>query len=303
RRPARGAARRRRRRLRAPAPTRDGWPSDAMNERTMIAPIITFLSDYGLEDEFVGVCHGVIARRCPQARVIDLTHGIPPYDVRAGALVLAAALPHVPAGVHLAVVDPHVGAVGTHARRAVALRTATEERLLVGPDNGLLMLAAERFGGALQAAHIPRPRRRAAGGSRAFHGGGVSGPDARPHPPGAGRQPGLRRAAARGRARGSAARASGVSGAGGAGILGQPRLHLRQTDSTNDRARELAGAGAPHGTLVTTAEQTAGRGRHGRCWLAPAGSALLMSLLLRSPPPLLPLAAAVAVCDVAGSEA
>jgi len=94
-----------------------------------------------------------------------------------------------------------------------------------------------------------------------------------------------------------------VSGAGRAGILGQPRLHLRQTDSTNDRARELAGAGAPHGTLVTAAEQTAGRGRHGRRWLAPAGSALLMSLLLRSPPPLLPLAAAVAVCDVAGSEA
>ena len=141
-----------------------------MNERTMIAPIITFLSDYGLEDEFVGVCHGVIARRCPQARVIDLTHGIPPYDVRAGALVLAAALPHVPAGVHLAVVDPHVGAVGTHARRAVALRTATEERLLVGPDNGLLMLAAERFGGAVQAVDISRSREPAASSSRTFDG-------------------------------------------------------------------------------------------------------------------------------------
>lgn len=84
--------------------------------------------------------------------------------------------------------------------------------------------------------------------------------------------------------------------------LGYPRLHLRRTDSTNDRARLLALAGAPHGTLVTAAEQTAGRGRHGRSWWAPPGSALLMSLLLRSYPPLLPLAAAVAVCDVAGEQ-
>ena len=84
--------------------------------------------------------------------------------------------------------------------------------------------------------------------------------------------------------------------------LGHPRLHLRSTDSTNERARTLALAGAPHGTLVTAAEQTAGRGRQGRRWSAPAGSALLMSLLLRWPPPLLPLIAAVAVCDVAGDE-
>jgi BirA family biotin operon repressor/biotin-[acetyl-CoA-carboxylase] ligase len=85
--------------------------------------------------------------------------------------------------------------------------------------------------------------------------------------------------------------------------LGRPRLHLRRVDSTNDRARELAAAGAPHGTLVTAAEQTAGRGRQGRRWSAPAGTALLMSLLVRSPPPLLPLIAAVAVCDVAGDDA
>ena len=85
--------------------------------------------------------------------------------------------------------------------------------------------------------------------------------------------------------------------------LGHPRLHLRSTDSTNERARALALAGAPHGTLVTAAEQTAGRGRQGRRWSAPAGSALLMSLILRDPPPLLPLIAAVAVCDVAGDNA
>jgi BirA family transcriptional regulator, biotin operon repressor / biotin---[acetyl-CoA-carboxylase] ligase len=85
--------------------------------------------------------------------------------------------------------------------------------------------------------------------------------------------------------------------------LGRPRVHLRRTDSTNLRARELAGVGAPHGTLVTAAEQTSGRGRQGRTWSAPPGSSLLMSLLLRSPPTLLPLIAAVAVCDVVGETA
>jgi BirA family biotin operon repressor/biotin-[acetyl-CoA-carboxylase] ligase len=85
--------------------------------------------------------------------------------------------------------------------------------------------------------------------------------------------------------------------------LGHPRVHLRRTDSTSDRARALAIAGAPHGTLVTAAEQTAGRGRQGRRWSAPPGSALLISLVLRSPPPLLPLIAALAVCDVAGEQA
>jgi BirA family transcriptional regulator, biotin operon repressor / biotin---[acetyl-CoA-carboxylase] ligase len=85
--------------------------------------------------------------------------------------------------------------------------------------------------------------------------------------------------------------------------LGHPRLHLRVTDSTNDRARALAIAGAPHGTLVTAAAQTAGRGRQGRRWSAPPGSALLVSLVLRAPPRLLALIAAVAVCDVAGGEA
>ncbi|HEX8084062.1 MAG TPA: biotin--[acetyl-CoA-carboxylase] ligase [Solirubrobacteraceae bacterium] len=85
--------------------------------------------------------------------------------------------------------------------------------------------------------------------------------------------------------------------------LGHPRLHLRATDSTNTRARELALAGAPHGTLVTAAEQSAGRGRQGRTWSAPRGRSLLMSLVLRDPPTLLPLAAAVAVADVCGPDA
>jgi BirA family biotin operon repressor/biotin-[acetyl-CoA-carboxylase] ligase len=86
-------------------------------------------------------------------------------------------------------------------------------------------------------------------------------------------------------------------------LLGHPRVHLRRIDSTSDCARSLALAGAPHGTLVTAAEQTAGRWRQGRRWSAPAGSALLMSLVLRSPPALLPLLAALAVCDIAGERA
>jgi len=127
---------------------------------------ITFLSDYGLTDEFVGIVHGVIAGICPDARVIDLTHGVPRQDVVAGARVLARALPYVPAGVHLAVVDPEVGA----RRRAVALRTADEGRLLVGPDNGLLVPAAERFGGAAEAVEISASPWRLEPVSATFHG-------------------------------------------------------------------------------------------------------------------------------------
>jgi BirA family biotin operon repressor/biotin-[acetyl-CoA-carboxylase] ligase len=86
--------------------------------------------------------------------------------------------------------------------------------------------------------------------------------------------------------------------------LGAPRLHLRRTDSTNERARELASAGAPHGALVTAAEQTAGRGRQGRTWMAPPGRALLLSLVLRvEQPALVPLAAAVATAETVGDHA
>jgi BirA family transcriptional regulator, biotin operon repressor / biotin---[acetyl-CoA-carboxylase] ligase len=86
-------------------------------------------------------------------------------------------------------------------------------------------------------------------------------------------------------------------------MIGSPRVHYRACDSTNERARELALAGAPHGTLVTAAEQSAGRGRQGRSWSARAGSALLMSVVLRELEPTLPLAAAVAVCEACESLA
>jgi BirA family transcriptional regulator, biotin operon repressor / biotin---[acetyl-CoA-carboxylase] ligase len=87
------------------------------------------------------------------------------------------------------------------------------------------------------------------------------------------------------------------------GPLGRPRLHHRVTDSTSLVARALAAAGAPHGTLVTAGEQRAGRGRQGRTWSAPAGRALLMSLVLREWPPLVPIIGALAVADVVGSRA
>src|SRR5271154_5019006 len=139
-------------------------------------PVITFLSDYGLLDEFVGVCHGVMARRCPNARVIDLTHAIPLHEVRSGAIVLRSALPFLPAGVHLAVVDPGVSAVGRHARRAVALRTAEHDHLLVGPDNGLLLPAAERLGGVAEAVDIGESPERLEPVSRTFHGRDIFAP-------------------------------------------------------------------------------------------------------------------------------
>jgi S-adenosylmethionine hydrolase len=140
------------------------------------APFVSFLSDYGLEDAFVGVCHGVIARLCPEARVIDVTHGIPRHDVLTGAITLRNAIPFLPAGIHLAVVDPTVGASGSNARRAVALRCETERRVLVGPDNGLLSLAAERLGGVVNAVDIGRSPVRLEPVSATFHGRDIFAP-------------------------------------------------------------------------------------------------------------------------------
>jgi S-adenosyl-L-methionine hydrolase (adenosine-forming) len=136
-------------------------------------PVVTFLSDYGLQDEFVGVCHGVIAGRCPHALVIDVDHAIPPGDVRTGALVLRDALPHMPAGVHLAVVDPGVGRA---ERRALALLCVSADRMLVGPDNGLLWLAAERFGGVARAVDIGSSPERREPVSATFHGRDIFAP-------------------------------------------------------------------------------------------------------------------------------
>lgn len=133
---------------------------------------ITFLSDYGLEDDFVGVCHAVIAGIAPELRVVDLTHGIPRHDVRTGALTLRRALRYAPAGVHVAVVDPEVGA----ERRAIALRCVEQDRILVGPDNGLLWLAAQWFGGIAELADIGRSPMRLQPTFATFHGRDVFAP-------------------------------------------------------------------------------------------------------------------------------
>jgi len=130
-----------------------------------VAPVITFLSDYGTQDEFVGVCHAVIARICPEARVIDLGHGVARHGILPAAAVLAHALPYLPAGVHLTVVDPEVGA----ERRAVAVATA-DGRRFVGPDNGVLWPALERAGGAVRAVDVARSPHRLEPVSATFHG-------------------------------------------------------------------------------------------------------------------------------------
>jgi S-adenosylmethionine hydrolase len=97
---------------------------------------VTLLTDYGLEDGFVAACHGVIAGICPPVRIIDITHLVPPGDVRRGAAIMAQTVPYLPAGVHVAVVDPGVGT----RRRAIAV--AAGDRVFVGPDNGVLSWAA-----------------------------------------------------------------------------------------------------------------------------------------------------------------
>jgi S-adenosylmethionine hydrolase len=139
-------------------------------------PVITFLSDYGLGNEFVGVCHAVIARRCPTARIIDLTHSIPRHDVHTGAIVLRATLPYLPDAIILGVVDPGVGTSGARGRRAVALRTVEQQRLLVGPDNGLLMPVCERLGGVAEAVDVAGSQERLEPVSATFHGRDIFAP-------------------------------------------------------------------------------------------------------------------------------
>ena len=126
---------------------------------------ITFLTDFGLEDDFVGTCHGVMKRIAPDSQIIDITHGIRPGHVLQAALTLANTLSYMPAGVHLAVVDPGVGT----GRRPLALRDA-EGRIHVGPDNGLLLPAAERFGGVVEVHELANAEYALDSVSRTFHG-------------------------------------------------------------------------------------------------------------------------------------
>ena len=134
--------------------------------------VITFLTDFGLQDDFVGTCHGVIARIAPDARVIDVTHGIAPQAILQGAVVLRNTVQFMPVGVHLAVVDPDVGG----DRRAVAVRTA-DGRAFVGPDNGLLVVAADGLG-IVAARELTDARYRLPEVSRTFHARDVFAPAA-----------------------------------------------------------------------------------------------------------------------------
>lgn len=126
---------------------------------------ITFLTDFGLEDDFVGTCHGVMKTIAPEAQIIDITHGIKPGRILQGALVLANTLAYMPKGVHLAVVDPGVGG----ARRPVVLVDG-EGRLYVGPDNGILLPAADRFGGVAAVHELANATYALERVSRTFHG-------------------------------------------------------------------------------------------------------------------------------------
>ena len=137
------------------------------------AVFVTFLSDFGLQDDFVGTCHGVIKRIAPEVEILDITHGIERQQVLQGAFVLANTLPYMPAGVHLAVVDPGVGS----DRRSIAVRGANS-RTFVGPDNGLLLPAAEQLGEVTGAWELANPAYRLDPVSFTFHGRDVFAPAA-----------------------------------------------------------------------------------------------------------------------------
>lgn len=135
--------------------------------------IVTFLSDFGRRDIFVGVCHGVIAARAPHVRIIDLTHEVTRHDVEEGAVLLSRAVEHLPGCVHLAVVDPGVGT----ERRGVAISTERGD-VLVGPDNGLLIPAAQTLGGIRRAHDLSGIAAREAPTAATFHGRDVFAPAA-----------------------------------------------------------------------------------------------------------------------------
>jgi S-adenosylmethionine hydrolase len=135
---------------------------------------ISFLSDFGHDDEFVGVVHSVIRELAPHATVIDLTHAIPPFDIRAGALALARAVQYVPRGIVLAVVDPGVGT----DRRAVAVEVAEGSGVFVGPDNGVLASAVAMAGGAERAVALTNPLYQLPAPGPTFAGRDVFGPAA-----------------------------------------------------------------------------------------------------------------------------
>jgi S-adenosylmethionine hydrolase len=132
---------------------------------------IAFLSDYGLDDEFVGICHGVILGIAPKARIVDVHHNVIRQDIGHGAVVLQQTAPFIAGCIHLCVVDPTVGS----SRRAIALETRWGD-VFIGPDNGLMMPAAESAGGIVHATDITDERFMLTPISRTFHGRDIFAP-------------------------------------------------------------------------------------------------------------------------------
>lgn len=144
-----------------------------MAQRTVVTvrfDWITLLTDYGTYDGFVAACHGAAARIAPDVRIVDITHDVPPGDIRRGAVVLAQTAPFLPAAVHVGVVDPGVGT----RRRGVALET--RGGLFVGPDNGLLGWAADALGGVERAVNLTNPAYHQETVAQTFHGRDVFAP-------------------------------------------------------------------------------------------------------------------------------
>ena len=137
----------------------------------MDRPFVSILTDFGDRDPSAAICAGVVVSICPDAHVLELTRTIRPFAIRDGAVSLAAAVPYLPVGAHVAVVDPGVGT----ERLPVAIRTARGD-FLVGPDNGLLMLAADRLGGAVAARAITDPAYHLPAVTSSFHGRDIFAP-------------------------------------------------------------------------------------------------------------------------------
>ncbi len=139
----------------------------------MGSPVISLLTDFGLRDPSAAICRGVILDLAPEAQVIDISHEVRKYAIRDGALLLWCALPYLPVGFHVGVVDPGVGT----ARRPIAIMVERGD-VLIGPDNGLLVPAAERLGGILEVRELAEPAYRRATVSASFHGRDIFAPAA-----------------------------------------------------------------------------------------------------------------------------
>ena len=139
----------------------------------MARPFVSLLSDFGLRDPSAAICRGVVLGIAPDAEIVDISHEVRKFAIRDGALLLWCALPYLPVGTHLAVVDPGVGT----ARRPIAIRVARGDHL-VGPDNGLLLLAADKLGGVSAAVELKDPAYRPPVVSASFHGRDIFAPAA-----------------------------------------------------------------------------------------------------------------------------